>query len=101
MKDSKSDSGSNDASVIEDAAHRVSGRVAVLSTKMQADFYNEIAERYNDFVEYLKQIGEYDLEVEAMNLESETLNSKVIKMGKAVTALSAMTAYWKQSKPMY
>lgn len=82
LKDSKSDSGSNDASVTEDAAHKVSGRVAVLSTKMQQDFYNEIAERYNDFVEYLKQIGEYDLEVEAMNLEAETLNSKVIKMGK-------------------
>ncbi len=82
LKDSKSDSGSNDASVTEDAAHKVSGRVAVLSTKMQQDFYNEIAERYNDFVEYLKQIGEYDLEVEAMNLKAETLNSKVIKMGK-------------------
>lgn len=82
LKDSKSDSGSNDASITEDAAHKVSGRVAVLSTKMQQDFYSEIAERYNDFVEYLKQIGEYDLEVEAMNLEAETLNSKVIKMGK-------------------
>jgi hypothetical protein len=41
---------------VEDAAHKVSGRVAVLSTKMQQDFYNEIAERYNDYVEYLKQI---------------------------------------------
>ena len=41
-----------------------------LSTKMQQDFYNEIAERYNDYVEYLKQIGDYDLEVEAMNLEA-------------------------------
>lgn len=60
----------------------VSGRVAVLSTKMQQDFYNEISERYGDYVEYLKQVGEYDLEVEAMNLEAETLGSKVIKMGK-------------------
>lgn len=67
---------------IEDAAHKVSGRVAVLSTKMQADFYSDITERYNDFVEYLKQVGEYDLEVEALNLDAETLETTIIKMGK-------------------
>lgn len=66
----------------EDAAHKVSGRVAVLSTKMQQDFYNEIADRYNDFVDYLKQSGDYDLEVEAMNLEAETIDQNVIKVGK-------------------
>lgn len=78
---SKSDVDEDDAG-IENAAHKVSGRVAVLSTQMQGDFYNEIAERYTDYVEYLKQIGEYDLEVEAMNLEAETINTKVVKMGK-------------------
>ncbi|WP_407520803.1 JAB domain-containing protein [Lacibacter sp. MH-610] len=82
LKDSKADSGSSESQTLEDAAHKVSGRVAVLSTKMQQDFYNEIAERYNDYVEYLKQTGDYDLEVEAMNLEAETVSSKVIKMGK-------------------
>jgi hypothetical protein len=82
LEDSKSDSGSQEGNILEDAAHKVSGRVAVLSTKMQQDFYNEISERYNDYVEYLKQVGEYDLEVEAMNLEAETLGSRVIKMGK-------------------
>lgn len=82
LEDSKSDSGSQDNNILEDAAHKVSGRVAVLSTKMQQDFYNDISERYSDFVDYLKQVGEYDLEVEAMNLEAETVGSKVIKMGK-------------------
>jgi hypothetical protein len=82
LGDSKSDSGSANENATEDAAHRVSGRVAVLSTKMQAEFYNEISERYSDYVDYLKQVGEYDLEVEAMNLEAETVSSKVIKMGK-------------------
>lgn len=66
----------------EDAAHKVSGRVAVLSTQMQQDFYTEISQGYNDYVEYLRQIGEYDLEVEAMNLEAETLSKKIIKVGK-------------------
>lgn len=82
LKDSGADSGSSNANAMEEAAHRVSGRVAVLSTQMQQDFYNEVSERYNDFVEYLKQVGEYDLEVEAMNLEAETIGSGVIKMGK-------------------
>lgn len=82
LEDSKADSSAGEGTIMEDAAHKVSGRVAVLSTKMQADFYNEIAERYSDFVDYLKQTGEYDLEVEAMNLEAETVASKVIKMGK-------------------
>jgi hypothetical protein len=82
LEDSKADSGSQNAVVLEDAAHKVSGRVAVLSTKMQQDFYTEIAERYNDYVDYLKQVGEYDLEVEAMDLEAETISSKIIKMGK-------------------
>ncbi|HEX7904880.1 MAG TPA: JAB domain-containing protein [Chitinophagaceae bacterium] len=82
LENSKSDNGNQDALIMEEAAHRVSGRVAVLSTKMQHDFYNDISERYNDYVDYLKQVGEYDLEVEAMDLEAETLSSKVIKMGK-------------------
>jgi hypothetical protein len=82
LKNSKADSGGQESSTLEDAAHKVSGRVAVLSTKMQQDFYNEIAERYSDYVEYLKQVGEYDLEVEAMNLETETVNNRIIKMGK-------------------
>jgi hypothetical protein len=72
----------DDKESVEDAAHKVSGRVAVLSTKMQSDFYNEIGERYIDYSEYLKQIGEYDLEVEAMNLEAERINWSIIKMGK-------------------
>jgi hypothetical protein len=73
---------SGDKESIEDAAHKVSGRVAVLSTKMQQDFYSEISERYNDFVEYLKQVGEYDLEVETMNLEAEMVEWRILKLGK-------------------
>jgi len=68
--------------ILEDAAHKVSGRVAVLSTQMQADFYTEISDSYNEYVEYLKQIGEYDLEVETMNLEAETVSEKIVRMGK-------------------
>jgi phage N-6-adenine-methyltransferase len=82
LKKSGEDSPGNSNTVVEDAAMKVSGRVAVLSTRMQEEFYSEIADRYNDYVEYLKQIGEYDLEVEAMNLQAEPVSSRVIKMGK-------------------
>lgn len=67
---------------LEDAAHKVSGRVAVLSTTMQQDFYTEIAARYNEYVEYLKQTGDYDLEVEAMDLKAETRSAKTVIVGK-------------------
>lgn len=66
----------------EGASHKVSGRVAVLSTKMQKDFYQEITTRYQDYVEYLKQTGDYDLEVEALNLETETIETRIVKVGK-------------------
>jgi predicted RNA methylase len=75
-----------DNAELEDAAHKVSGRVAVLSTTMQHDFYNEIASRYNEYIEYLKQTGEYDLEVEAMDLQAETKSSKVVIVGKGGTS---------------
>ena len=77
------DSDNKDAKTIpEDAAHKVSGRVAVLSTKEQADFYKDIIERYNDYIEYLKQVDEYDLEIEILNLEAETVDESTVISGK-------------------
>lgn len=66
----------------EGGAHKVSGRVAVLSTKMQEDFYKDIKDRYDTLVDYLKQSGEYDLEVEQLDLKAETVSSRIIKVGK-------------------
>lgn len=67
--------------VIEDAAHKVSGRVAVLSTAQQAEFYNEINQQYSDYVDYLKQVDEYDLEVETLNLQAKTNSVNIVKVG--------------------
>jgi predicted RNA methylase len=66
----------------EGASHKVSGRVAVLSTDMQQSFYNEITERYNEYVNYLRQANEYDLEVEAMDLQAETKSLHPVIVGK-------------------
>lgn len=84
IKESKSEGDVAEGSGREDesAAHRVSGRIAVLSTQMQQEFYTEVSNRYNEYVEYLKQVGEYDLEVEAMDLQAETTASQVVIVGK-------------------
>ncbi len=66
----------------EDAASRVSGRVAILKTDQQKKFYDEIILRYNDQVEYLKQIGEYDLEIEILDLKTVTKKKDVVIVGK-------------------
>jgi hypothetical protein len=78
MSDSKPD----EMPDISDAAHRVSGRVAILSVKDQENFYNEIGQRYIAAVEYLRQSGEYDLEVESMNLQAETIEKEIVVVGK-------------------
>lgn len=73
---------SKDAVQSEDAAAKVSGRVAVLSTRMQEEFYNEISDRYENLIAYLKQTGDYDLEVEEMDLKAKTITTRVLNMGK-------------------
>jgi hypothetical protein len=75
------DLGSGESSK-QDAALKVSGRVAVLSVKGQESFYEIIKERYETLVGYLKQTGEYDLEVEEMNLQAETKLETAVKIGK-------------------
>lgn len=62
-------------------AHKVSGRIAVMPTDVQAAFYDEINQRYADLVAYLREADEYDLELEAQNLEAKTLDSAVISVG--------------------
>jgi len=80
LNSSSADSGNN--SVLEDAAHRVSGRVAVLPTDLQEKFYTAILKMYRDEVEYLKQIDEYDLEVDVLDLKAATLNKSIKIVGK-------------------
>ncbi|MBL4863139.1 MAG: strawberry notch C-terminal domain-containing protein, partial [Crocinitomicaceae bacterium] len=74
--------GASSKEIKDGAAHKASGRVAVLSTKMQEEFYYEIKDRYDSLIEYLKQTGEYDLEVEELALEAKTLSSSILKVGK-------------------
>jgi hypothetical protein len=73
---------SEEATITEDAAHRVTGRVAILPVKDQEEFYKQIIERYTNMVELLQQTGEYDLEVETLDLKATTLSTKTLIVGK-------------------
>lgn len=66
----------------ENAAHKVSGRVAILPTVLQEEFYKEIGHRYDDYIEYLESIGENDLVVKVMPLDAVTTNSRLLVAGK-------------------
>jgi len=68
--------------ITENAAHRVSGRVAVLPTELQEKFYNTLLQLYKDEVEYLKQIDEYDLEVDVLDLKAVSLEKSIKIVGK-------------------
>lgn len=82
----KDDSSSSNVTP-ENAAHKVSGRVAILNTEEQEKFYTEILDRYNNLEEYLKQTGRYDLELEALNLEAKTISEEVVIQGKSGTSV--------------
>jgi hypothetical protein len=66
----------------EDAALRVSGRIAILPVADQEKFYNEISEQYNKQLEYLNEAGINDLEVTSLPLKAKTLAEKVTIVGK-------------------
>lgn len=68
--------------VTDGAAMKVSGRVAILKSKDQKVFYDEVLDQYHLFVENKIESGEYDLEVEIMNLKARTIERKVIIDGK-------------------
>jgi hypothetical protein len=68
--------------IIEGAAHKVSGRVAILSVKDQEKFYRDVMEKYDKHIEFLKSMDKYDLEVQVMNLEAETLETSIAISGK-------------------
>ncbi len=68
--------------IIDGAASKVSGRVAILPIDEQERFYNEVMERYDVYIDLVKQSGEYDLEVETLDLKSKTLEKYVVIAGK-------------------
>ena len=64
------------------AARKVSGRVAMLDSETQEQFYNDVTERYNAYVEDLQQLGKYDLEMDYLDLQAEVQSRTVVVEGE-------------------
>jgi hypothetical protein len=76
-----------------EAVIKVSGRVAILSTDKQHQFYAEIINQYNELIEYLKQTGEYDLELTHWPLQAKTLEKTILIAGKGGTSVFSSDTY--------
>lgn len=68
-----------DSYSIADAAHRVSGRVAILDSRMQEDFYTTMNNMYLAYVQKMKDEGLYNLETEYIDLKAKTLSSQIVE----------------------
>lgn len=66
---------------VPEASTRVTGRVAIIPTKMQEEFYTSIFKRYNEYIETLKESGDYDLDVQLFELKARTLEKTILKVG--------------------
>lgn len=66
---------------LSDAAHKVSGRIAILSVVDQQRFYDEILELYDSKIEELKELDMYDLETTTMDYQAKLLKRLQIVNG--------------------
>lgn len=66
----------------EGAARKVTGRVAILDTKDQEAFYNEIERRYKDHMDFLEANNSNDLEVKTLPLKAKSLGKNTVIYGK-------------------
>lgn len=71
----------------ENAAHRVTGRVAILSVAEQEKFYQEVSENYAAYITDLKEKDEYDAEIEYYDLRAETLERDILIVGSGGQSL--------------
>ena len=65
----------------EDDARKVTGYVALLSTKEQEEFYDDVVRRYNELIKYLNDTGSNDLKISVMPLRAATLDKRVSSEG--------------------
>ena len=65
----------------EDDARRITGSVALLSTKEQEDFYDDVVRRYNELMKYLNDTGNNDLKITVMPLRTKTIDKRVSSEG--------------------
>ena len=65
----------------EDDAMKVTGRVALLTTDEQEEFYDDVVRRYNELIKYLDDTGSNDLKITVMPLRAKTLDRRISSEG--------------------
>lgn len=65
----------------EDDARKVTGYVALLTTKEQEEFYDDVVRRYNELIKYLNDTGRNDLKITVMPLRAKTIEKRVSSEG--------------------
>ncbi len=73
----------------EGFALKVTGRVAVLATALQTEFYTEISVRYKDHIAYLDNTGQNDLEVKDLDLRARITERQPLLAGPGGETRSA------------
>lgn len=69
--------------VMQDAAKKATGRLAILPSEVQKRFYDDVTERYEELVADLKEANEYDLEVEVQDKwDAELLSEIMLQEGE-------------------
>lgn len=65
----------------EDDARKVTGYVALLNTKEQEEFYDDVVKRYTELIKYLNDTGSNDLKITVMPLRAKTIEKRVSSEG--------------------
>ena len=65
----------------EEDALKITGRVALLATQDQEEFYDDVVRRYNELIKYLNDTGNNDLKITVMPLRAKTLTRRVSSEG--------------------
>lgn len=71
---------------VEGAAHKVTGRIAILPCEDQEKFYEAVTQRYSDFIQYLDDTDSNDLAVRVLNLEAKTIAQRAYMYGSGGTS---------------
>lgn len=71
----------NKLKTVENAAHKVTGRIAILPCADQEKFYEAITQRYSDFIQYLNDTDTNDLEVRVLPLDAEIIAQRPYMYG--------------------
>lgn len=65
----------------EDDARKITGYVALLTTKEQEEFYDDVVRRYNELIKYLDDTGSNDLKITVMPLRAKTSEKRISSEG--------------------